>query len=166
MTESDLQWMQEALKAAQDAANDSEVPVGAVVVCDGKVVGRGRNRREKGKNVLCHAELEAIDQACKTLGGWRLHRCDLYVTMEPCLMCAGAILHARIRRVVYGVPDLKFGAFGSITDVNTLGFTNQTEVLGGVMEEESRALLQAFFADLRQKKKEEREGCACEDDHA
>ena len=98
MTEQE-KYMKAALRLAQRAAEEGEVPVGAVIVCDGKIVGRGRNRRESRKNALCHAEIEAIDKACKKLGGWRLHRCDLYVTLEPCPMCAGAIINARIRRV-------------------------------------------------------------------
>ncbi len=159
MTEQDVMWMQEALHQARIAAELGEVPVGAVVVCDGKIVGRGHNLRERDKNVLHHAEILAIDEACKTLGGWRLHKCDLYVTMEPCLMCAGAILHARIKRTVYGASDEKFGAFGGVTDVNTLGFTNKTELCSGVCAEESKALLQDFFAALRQKRNEKKEGC-------
>ncbi len=148
----DLDFMQEAFFEAQKAAQMGEVPVGAVVVCDGKIVGRGHNARESEKNVLRHAELCAIDEACRTLGGWRLHRCDIYVTMEPCLMCAGAILHARIRRVIFGARDEKFGAFGSVTDVNTLGFTHQCELTVGVCEAESKALLQSFFVQLRKKR--------------
>lgn len=155
-------YMQAALEQAKLAYAQGEVPVGAVVVCDGVIVGFGYNRRETDKNVLRHAELSAIDMACRTLGGWRLHRCELYVTMEPCLMCAGAILHARIKRVVYGVADEKYGAFGSVTDANALGFPNTTEVQGGVLTEESRTLLQQFFVALRKRKKEARQ----EADHA
>ncbi len=162
-SEQDLFYMKEALSEAERAAALGEVPVGAVIVCDGKIVGRGCNLRESGKNVLRHAELCAIEEACKTLGGWRLHRCDLYVTMEPCLMCAGAILHARIKRVIFGAPDEKFGAFGSVANVNELGFTTKTELLGGVCEAESKAMLQSFFAALRQKKKG-KEGC-CDETH-
>ncbi len=151
-------YMTQALNEAALAAEAGEVPVGAVIVCDDRIVGRGRNRREGEKSALAHAELEAIAQACKTLGGWRLHRCTLYVTMEPCIMCAGAILQARIPRVVYGVADLKFGAFGSVTDVNTLGFTTETSLEGGVLAEESKAMLQSFFTRLREKQKEKKEG--------
>ena len=103
----DQVYMERALELAQMAAAIWEVPVGAVVVCDGQIVGEGYNRRESGKNALAHAELEAIDMACRRLGGWRLHRCDLYVTLEPCPMCAGAIVNARIRRVVYGASTPK-----------------------------------------------------------
>ncbi len=149
-----------ALQEATLAKEAGEVPVGAVIVCGDKVVGRGRNRRETDKNALAHAELEAIAQACETLGGWRLPNCTLYVTMEPCIMCAGAILQSRIDRVVYGVQDLKFGAFGSVVDVNTLGFTTKTVAEGGVLAQESKALLQSFFGTLRTKQKEKKEGNA------
>ena len=106
MTEQE-KYMKAALKLAHRAAEEGEVPVGAVVVCDGKIVGRGRNRRETKKNALHHAEIEAIEKACKKLGGWRLHRCDLYVTLEPCPMCAGAIINARIKTVYFGAFDPK-----------------------------------------------------------
>ena len=109
MTEQE-KYMKAALKLAQKAADEGEVPVGAVVVCDGKIVGRGRNRRETKKNALHHAEIEAIEKACKKLGGWRLHRCDLYVTLEPCPMCAGALINSRMKTVYYGAPDPKAGS--------------------------------------------------------
>lgn len=108
MTEQE-KYMKAALKLAQKAADEGEVPVGAVVVCDGKIVGRGRNRRETKKNALHHAEIEAIEKACKKLGGWRLHRCDLYVTLEPCPMCAGALINSRMKTVYYGASDPKAG---------------------------------------------------------
>ena len=111
----DTAMMREALKLAQEAADDGEVPVGCVVAMeDGRIVGRGRNRREKGKSALAHAELEAIGEACRTLGGWRLWQCTLYVTLEPCCMCAGAITGAQIPHVVYGAADSKMGAGGSL----------------------------------------------------
>ncbi len=157
MQEQDVAFMQEALSQAKVAALHKEVPVGAVVVCDGVIVGWGYNQRESKKNALCHAELCAIAMACQTLGGWRLHRCTLYVTMEPCLMCAGAILHARIARVVYGIADEKFGAFGSVVDVNQMGFPMHTEVEAGVLDKESKALVQSFFAELRKEKKKQKE---------
>ncbi|MBP9988280.1 MAG: nucleoside deaminase, partial [Ruminococcus sp.] len=103
-------FMKEALRLAQEAAQEDEIPVGAVIVCDGEIVGRGRNRREKDKNALAHAEIEAINQACKTLGGWRLWKCDMYVTLEPCPMCTGAIINSRIKRLVYGAYDYKAGS--------------------------------------------------------
>ena len=108
----DQDYMKEAMALAKEAREAGEVPVGCVVVCDGQVVGRGRNRREEGRNALCHAEIEAINDACRTLGGWRLWKCTLYVTLEPCPMCAGAIIQARIPRVVFGARDEKFGACG------------------------------------------------------
>ena len=123
--------------------------MGAVAVWDGEVVGTGFNRRETGKNALAHAELEAIDTACRKLGGWRLHRCDLYVTLEPCPMCAGAIVNARIRRVVFGARDPKAGCFGSVSDFAALPFNHRPEVAGGVLAEACAAELSAFFQRLR-----------------
>ena len=148
MTEQE-KYMKAALKLAHRAAEEGEVPVGAVVVCDGKIVGRGRNRRETKKNALHHAEIEAIEKACKKLGGWRLHRCDLYVTLEPCPMCAGAIINARIKRVVYGASDRKAGCCGSILDLFREPFNHHPEVTGGILAEESAALLSSFFKKLR-----------------
>ncbi|MFR9189964.1 MAG: nucleoside deaminase [Anaerotruncus massiliensis (ex Togo et al. 2019)] len=124
------------------------MPVGAVAVWD-EVVGTGFNRRETGKKALAHAELEAIDAACRKLGGWRLHRCDLYVTLEPCPMCAGAIVNARIRRVVFGARDPKAGCFGSVSDFAALPFNHRPEVVGGVLAEACAAELSAFFQRLR-----------------
>ena len=147
--------MRAALDLAAQAAAEGEVPVGAVVVCEGKIVGSGRNRRERGKNALYHAELEAIDSACKTLGGWRLHKCDLYVTLEPCPMCTGAMINARIKRLIYGASDPKAGSAGSVIDLFELPYNHKPEVIAGVMAEESRALLQAFFKNLRDSKKQD-----------
>jgi len=123
-----------------------------VVVCEGEIVGSGRNRRECGKNALYHAELEAIDSACKALGGWRLHKCDLYVTLEPCPMCTGAIINARMKRLIYGARDPKAGSAGSVINLFELPYNHKPEVIAGVMEEESRALLQSFFKKLRENK--------------
>ena len=145
----DNTYMQEALALAKEAAAEGEVPVGCVVVRDGKIVGQGRNRRETGKNALAHAEIEAIDDACRNLGGWRLWDCTLYVTLEPCAMCAGAILNARIKRVVFGASDKKYGAVNSVCSLFSMDFNHHPEVEAGVMEEESAALLQAFFQNLR-----------------
>ena len=143
-----------AIEQAKEAAKDGEVPVGAVAVwADGRIVGVGRNRREKGKNALCHAEIEAINEACNILGGWRLHKCTLYVTMEPCPMCAGAIMNARIKRVVYGAHDPKAGAYGSVFNLNDFPINHKTEIDGGMMAEECTALLREFFGKLRKKKK-------------
>lgn len=145
----DESYMSLALELAREAAKLGEVPVGAVAVWDGEVVGTGFNRRETGKNALAHAELEAIDAACRRLGGWRLHRCDLYVTLEPCPMCAGAIVNARIRRVVFGARDPKAGCFGSVSDFAALPFNHRPEVVGGVLAEACAAELSAFFQRLR-----------------
>ena len=147
--QTDESYMSLALELAREAAKLGEVPVGAVAVWDGEVVGTGFNRRETGKNALAHAELEAIDTACRKLGGWRLHRCDLYVTLEPCPMCAGAIVNARIRRVVFGARDPKAGCFGSVSDFAALPFNHRPEVVGGVLAEACAAELCAFFQRLR-----------------
>lgn len=155
MTEQE-KYMKAALKLAQKAADEGEVPVGAVVVCDGKIVGRGRNRRETKKNALHHAEIEAIEKACKKLGGWRLHRCDLYVTLEPCPMCAGAIINARIPRIYFGASDPKAGSCGSVIDLFSLPYNHKPEVVRGVMQEECAAVLKNFFRRLREAKASKR----------
>ena len=146
-------YMKEALKLAKRAGDEGEVPVGCVIVCDGKIVGRGRNRRETKKDALCHAEMEAIHKACRTLGGWRLHRCDMYVTLEPCPMCAGAILNARIRRLYYGARDEKAGACGSRINLFEQGFNHRPEITPGILEEKCQCILQDFFNQLRERKK-------------
>lgn len=141
--------MRLALDEAKKALGENEVPVGAVIVKDGEVIAYGRNRREKENNALCHAELEAIDKACKALGGWRLTDCDLYVTLEPCPMCAGAIINARIKRVYYGAFDDKAGSFGSVVDFNHLRYNHKPEIYAGIMEDECQSLLTEFFKALR-----------------
>ena len=145
----DLDFMREALALARKAAERGEVPVGCVIVRGQEIVGRGYNRRETDKSALAHAEIQAIDQACRTLGGWRLWECTLYVTLEPCAMCAGAILNARIPRVVYGASDRKFGACGSVCSLFSMDFNHHPQVEAGLLEEESKALLQDFFQNLR-----------------
>lgn len=145
----DTEFMDEALALAAEAAADGEVPVGCVITLGDRIVGRGRNRREKGKSALAHAETEAIAQACETLGGWRLWQCTLYVTLEPCPMCAGAIINSRIRRVVYGAADTKAGCCGSVTDLFAMPFNHHPVVEQGLRAEEAQELLQAFFKDLR-----------------
>ncbi len=145
----DLELMRRALLLAQEAAAEGEVPVGCVVALGGHIVGEGRNRRETDKNALAHAELEAIDATCRTLGGWRLWECTLYVTLEPCPMCAGAIVNARIPRVVYGAADPKNGCCGSVVNLFSLPFNHRPEMTGGVLEAECSALLSAFFEGLR-----------------
>lgn len=144
-------YMKEALCQARLAAELGEVPVGAVIVWDGEIVGVGHNRRETGKNALAHAEIEAINEACTRLHGWRLHRATLYVTLEPCPMCAGAIVNARIKRVVFGAPDPKSGAMGSVFDIDSFPLNHRCEKSVGVCESECRELLQNFFIDLRER---------------
>ncbi len=146
--------MLEALRLAREAAENGEVPVGAVVTIGDKIIGRGLNCREKNKNALCHAEIQAIDQACKRLGGWRLWECEMYVTLEPCPMCAGAIINARLKNVVFGAYDSKNGACGSVTNLFENSFSYTPVYTGGYMEEECRLVLSDFFADLRKKRNE------------
>lgn len=141
--------MREAIALALESDAEGEVPVGCVVTLDGKIVGRGRNRRERGRSALAHAELEAIDEACRTLGGWRLWRCTMYVTLEPCPMCAGAIINARIARLVYGARDAKAGSCGTLTDLFALPYNHRPIVTGGCMEDEAAGLLREFFRRLR-----------------
>ena len=145
----DREYMEQALALAREAAVEEEVPVGCVIVCRDRIVGRGRNRRERDKTALGHAEIEAIGEACKTLGGWRLWECTMYVTLEPCPMCAGAIINARIPRVVVGAKDEKCGACGSVCDLFGMEFNHHPQVEFGLLEEESRQLLSDFFQDLR-----------------
>lgn len=148
--------MQQALELAKISAAEGEVPVGAVIVKGDEIVGTGRNRREYGKNALYHAEIEAIDNACKTLGGWRLWECDMYVTLEPCPMCAGAIINSRIKTVYYGASDLKAGSFGSVVDFNSLPYNHKPKIVSGVMEYEAKEVLSSFFKALREKKKSDK----------
>ena len=145
----DLKFMDEALALAREAAAEGEVPVGCVIVRGDEIVGRGRNRRERVRNALCHAEIEAINDACTRLGGWRLWECTLYVTLEPCPMCAGAIVNARIPRVVFGASDAKCGACGSVCDMFSMGFNHHPKMEKGVREEEAAALMTEFFQNLR-----------------
>ena len=145
----DSVFMDAAIALAKEAAAEGEVPVGCVVVRGNEIVGRGRNRRETEKNALCHGEIEAINDACRNLGGWRLWECTLYVTLEPCPMCAGAIINARIPRVVYGASDAKCGACGSVCDLFSMKFNHHPTVEKGVRETECAELLQDFFQNLR-----------------
>lgn len=151
-TPADKSFMRRALELAEHAASLGEVPVGAVVVWKGVNIAEGYNRRETGKNALCHAELLAIDEACRVLGGWRLWQCTLYVTLEPCPMCAGAIVNARIPRVVFGAPDPKAGSCGSVVDLFSLGYNHHPLVESGLLAAESAGLLKAFFKSLREKR--------------
>lgn len=152
--EKDEIFMRAALEQARLATLDGEVPVGAVVVKDGEIIAVGRNRREVGKNALAHAELEAIDGACRALGGWRLWQCDLYVTLEPCPMCTGAIINARIRRLVYGASDRKAGSCGSVVNLFELPYNHKPETVAGCLQEECSEILKQFFCDLRKRRKE------------
>ena len=141
--------MRQALALAEEAAGHGDVPVGCVVVKDGAVIGRGCNRREERGDAVAHAEVEAIRQACRAVGGWNLHDCALYVTLEPCPRCAGAIINARVGTVCYGARDEKAGACGSVLDLFAERFNHRPRVYGGVLKEECAALLQDFFHDLR-----------------
>ena len=149
----DEKFMKLAILQAKKAYELGEVPIGAIIVRDGEVVGEGYNRRETGKNALYHAELEAIDDACRRLGGWRLWQCEMYVTLEPCLMCAGAVINSRLRRIVYGCSDAKAGSVGSVTNLFDLPYNHRPEVVSGVLADECSAMLSQFFKELREKRK-------------
>ncbi|MGM9564573.1 nucleoside deaminase [Evtepia sp.] len=147
-------YMREALMLAREAYEAGEVPVGCVIVKDDRIVGRGRNRREEKQSALSHAELEAIADACETLGGWRLKGTRLYVTLEPCPMCAGGIISARIPEIYYGAKDEGFGACGSILNLFEENFRHHPKIVGHILEEECRELLQTFFTQVREKSPE------------
>lgn len=144
-------FMDQAIALAREAAQEGEVPVGAVVVLGDRIVGTGRNRREKSKNALAHAEIEAINEACRTLGGWRLWQCDMYVTLEPCPMCTGAIINSRIKRLIYGASDNKAGSCGSVVNLFELPYNHKPEIVSGVKKDECAELLSEFFKALRKK---------------
>ncbi len=144
-------YMQEAISLAKEAEMIDEVPVGAVAVRDGVVIARAFNTRETSKCATHHAEILAIERACEALGGWRLPGVTLYVTMEPCAMCAGAIVNSRIERVVYGAKDFRFGAFGSALDLNEAGLNHKPEVVGGVLGDECADMLSTYFKNKRKK---------------
>ena len=148
----DRLWMQEALAEARRAGEIGEVPIGAVIVLQGEIIGRGHNRREIDRDPLAHAEILAIRQAARWIGGWRLSGCTMYVTLEPCAMCAGALVNSRIDRLVYGAADPKAGYCATLGNlVQDARLNHRLEVTAGVMDEESAALLRAFFAALRKK---------------
>lgn len=149
----DEYFMNIALKEGEKAAEIGEVPVGAVVVWGDKIVARAYNTRETDKNALCHAEIKAIDLACKRLGGWRLFMCELYVTLEPCPMCAGAIINSRIKRVIFGARDEKAGAVVSREKTFSLGFNHVPQVTEGVLGEKCSEKLSGFFSALREKRR-------------
>lgn len=147
----DEEMMNIAIQEAQKAMQIGEVPVGAVIVKNGEIIATGYNRRETGKNALLHAEIEAISMACGKLGGWRLADCELFVTLEPCPMCAGAIINARIKRVVFGADDYENGAAGSVANLFEMPFSHKTFVTRGILKEQCAELLKVFFKDLREK---------------
>lgn len=150
------EFMNAAVALAREAFDDGEVPIGAVIVRDGKVIAGGRNRRENGKNALYHAEIEAIDNACKTLGGWRLPRCTMFVTLEPCPMCAGAIINSRIEKVYFGAFDKKAGSVGSLVNLFELPYNHKPVFEGGVEEQKCAELLSDFFVRLRNAAKKDK----------
>lgn len=151
MENSDIEYMKTALALAESAAEEDEVPVGAVIVRDGEIIAAAKNAREANKCATHHAEILAIEEACRRLGGWRLPETTLYVTLEPCAMCAGAIINARIPRVVYAASDLRFGALGSLTDLSLLPFNHKPEILRGVLADEAAGIISAYFKRKRAK---------------
>ena len=151
----DIYFMQEAIKEALKARELMEVPIGAVIVKDNKIVGRGYNKKETQKDATLHAEIIAIKDACKNLGGWRLPNCTMYVTLEPCAMCAGALVNARVDRLVIAIKDEKTGACGSVLNIaHNECLNHQIDIEIGVCEEECRAIIKEFFKDLRKIKGE------------
>ena len=154
VTDEDIFFMRRAMELAAVAEAMDEVPVGALVVRDGQIISEAYNTRETSKCATHHAEILAIERACEALGGWRLPGVTLYVTMEPCAMCAGAIVNARVPRVVYGAPDLRFGAFGSLIDLAAVPLNHTPEVIGGVLRDENVEILQRYFKTKRESKKE------------
>lgn len=149
----DEKFMKKALMEAKKARNEDEVPIGAVIVVDGKVIARGRNNRERTQNAVNHAEIIAIQKACKKTGSWRLDGATLYVTIEPCAMCMGAIINARIPRVVFGARDKKAGCCGTLYDLNEGKFNHTTEVVDGVLQEECGEIIRTYFEEKRRNKK-------------
>lgn len=144
-------FMKEALKEAYKAYNKKEIPIGCVIVRDNKIISRGHNLREKKKNALLHAEVIAINKACKKLKSWRLDDCGIYITLEPCTMCSGAILQSKIKNTYFGAYDLKTGMAGSRFNVFGIKFNYEPNVIGGIMEEECSNLIKSFFKELREK---------------
>lgn len=148
--------MQKALELAQKAFDEDEVPIGAVVVRNGEIVGTGYNKRDSQKNAMLHAETVAIYNACEKLGGWRLWECDLYVTLEPCPMCTGAIINSRIRNVYYGAKNPKAGACGSVINLFDYPFNHKPNITSGLLEEECSKIMTNFFLKVREKRKREK----------
>ena len=145
-------FMRKALENAKKSYDLKEVPVGAVIVLNGEIISEGFNTRETGKNALHHAEILAIHRACEKLGGWRLHECDMFVTMEPCPMCAGAIVNARIKRLYFGTKDLKAGCFGTICNFNSMNFNHKPALFEGLLQQECAQIISDFFRELRKSK--------------
>ena len=158
MLNTDEKYMRAALKQAEKAMELGEVPIGCVIVYEDKIIGRGYNRRNTDKSVLCHAEITAIKKACKKIGDWRLEDCTLYVTLEPCQMCSGAIVQSRIPRVVMGALSPKSGCGGSVLNIlENPEFNHQVEVVKGILEDECSDILKRFFTELRKRNKKEKE---------
>ena len=153
MNEFNIKFMKEALKQAQKAYDKGETPIGAVIVHDNKIIARAHNERETKKNALCHAEITAINKACKRLGGWRLINCDMYVTLKPCPMCAGAVVQSRINNLYFGAFDLKSDCAVPAADAVDNILNSNVNVVGGVMRDECSKIIKDFFVDLRKKKK-------------
>ena len=145
----DKKFMHEALELAKQAAAMGEVPVGAVIVKDGQIIARGKNEREKKQNALSHAEIEAINAACNALGSWRLDDCEMYVTLEPCPMCAGAIINSRIKTLIFAAFDPKAGSIDSVVNLCDYPYNHKVEVYGGICEDEALEILKGFFKNLR-----------------
>ena len=152
VSDEDIAFMREAMSLAALAQEIDEVPVGAIIVRDGRIIAKAYNTREHSKCATHHAEILAIEEACRALGGWRLPGCTLYVTMEPCAMCAGAIINARIPKVVFGAPDLRFGAFGSLINLANVPLNHKPELVGGVLKEENVEMLHGYFKNKRRTK--------------
>lgn len=147
-----IYYMKEALKEAKKSLLTGDVPVGCVIVYDDKIIARGHNKREDKQQSLAHAEIVAINKACKKLGSWRLEDCTMYITLEPCVMCSGAIIQARIPRVIYGAYDYRFGAHKSLINLFDVKFNHNVEISGGVLENECSIIIKDFFKELRDKK--------------
>jgi len=144
------EFMYEALSLAKEASAMGEVPVGAVIVKDGEIIAKGKNERETKQNALSHAEIEAINNACKALGSWRLDECEMYVTLEPCPMCAGAIINSRIKTLIFGAYDSKAGSIDSVINLCDYPYNHKPEIYGGICEDECLEVLREFFKTLRE----------------
>ncbi len=153
MVKNDEYYMKLAIKEAKKAEKIDEIPIGCVIVLNGEVIGRGYNKREKLENSLAHAEIVAINKACKKINSWRLEDATMYITLEPCVMCSGAIIQSRIKKVIYGAYDYRFGAHKSIINLFDVKFNHMVDIKGGLLEEECSNLIKDFFKRLRVEKK-------------